>query len=71
MLVYATCDAACTDTLTDPTSGQTVPASWLYTVANNNLYMNEPALAFTSAGMPRVAGFAEEFEHLTTRQIHA
>ena len=57
-LVYAACDSACTDTTTDPASGQTVPANWQYATVEQGLYINEPSLALSSTGQPRLVGFA-------------
>ncbi|MBV9169154.1 MAG: hypothetical protein JOZ81_03600, partial [Chloroflexi bacterium] len=55
--VYATCDTACTDTTTDPNSGQTVPANWVFAQISTGLNFNQLSLGFTSAGQPRAAGF--------------
>jgi hypothetical protein len=53
---YATCDNACTATGSiDPATGFPIPTNWSFGKISATL--TQPALAFTSAGRPRVMGF--------------
>jgi hypothetical protein len=56
--VFATCDQSCTATKLDPATGKPVAANWTSTQIDGGL--SRPALAFTSAGLPRVAGWSDD-----------
>jgi hypothetical protein len=59
-LVYAACDIECTAVATDPDSGATVPAKWSGTLVGSGLNGSQRALAFNSAGQPRIGALTYE-----------
>jgi hypothetical protein len=54
VVVYAFCDTGCTDVSMDPETGANVAINWSGTLLARGLYGTQRALAFTSAGQPRI-----------------